>query len=109
MAAAVPAGLVGATASSQASSHFPLEPVTAATLAEAEGRRRREARARGACASGCAEVDDCLLLGGLERGCVVGVSAEEEDFGVMVCCSFSLIFVVERRLRVALLSWLVFR
>ncbi len=34
--------------------------------------------------TGCSELDDYLLLGGFERGSVVGVSAEEEEMGLLV-------------------------
>lgn len=75
-----------APASQASSQHFPLEPLPASTLAAREAARRDEARALGPCRSGCAQLDDYVLLGGgLERGCVVGVSAEEEDaFGLVV-------------------------
>ena len=71
-------------ASSQTSSHFPLEPISADILAENELRRRNEARAFGLVRSGCKEVDGYVLQGGLERGGVVGVSSEEEGFGLLV-------------------------
>ncbi|KAI3393635.1 hypothetical protein diail_3862 [Diaporthe ilicicola] len=69
---------------SQASSHFPLEPVSGATLFEQEVRRRNALARRGKCLTGCRELDDEVLLGGFERGCVVGVSAEEEKVGLLV-------------------------
>lgn len=69
---------------SQASSHFQLEPVSGATLFEQETRRRDALARRGRCLTGCSELDDQVLLGGFERGCVVGVSAEEEDVGLLV-------------------------
>lgn len=69
---------------SQASSHFPIEPVSAAVLVDAEVRRRDALRALGCCKTGCADVDDYVLLGGFERGCVVGVTAEDEELGVLV-------------------------
>ncbi|GJN81446.1 hypothetical protein PLIIFM63780_004980 [Purpureocillium lilacinum] len=77
----------GAPQASQASSHFPLDPVPASVLAAGELARRNAARALGPCGVGCAEVDDEALLGagGLERGSVVGVSCEDEDgFGLTV-------------------------
>jgi len=80
----------GAPQASQASSHFPLDPVPASVLAAGELARRNAARALGPCSVGCAEVDDEALLGagGLERGSVVGVSCEDEDgFGLTVCLS----------------------
>lgn len=69
---------------SQASSHFQLEPVSGATLFEQETRRRDALARRGRCVTGCRELDEQVLLGGFERGCVVGVSAEEEDVGLLV-------------------------
>jgi hypothetical protein len=78
---------------SQASSHFPLEPIPASVLAEAERKRRDALDELGRCSTGCAELDDHVLLGGgFERGCVVGLSAEEEDVGVLVGCRASLSF-----------------
>lgn len=69
---------------SQASSHFQIEPVSGATLFDQETRRRDTLARRGRCLTGCRELDDQVLLGGFERGCVVGVSAEEEDVGLLV-------------------------
>ncbi|KAM0274868.1 hypothetical protein ACHAQH_007793 [Verticillium albo-atrum] len=69
---------------SQASSHFPIEPVSASVLAARERRRRDGLRRRGAMVTGCREFDEVILLGGLERGSVVGMSAEEEDFGMQL-------------------------
>ncbi|KAG6367140.1 hypothetical protein INS49_001323 [Diaporthe citri] len=69
---------------SQASSHFQLEPVSGATLFEQETRRRDALARRGRCLTGCRELDDQVLLGGFERGCVVGVSAEDEDVGLLI-------------------------
>lgn len=65
-------------------SHITLEPVPATVVAGNETRRREDNQQLGNCRSGCAEVDNHVLLGGLERGSVVGVSAEKEDFGVTV-------------------------
>lgn len=59
-------------------------PVPATIIAELETRRRDANRMLGPCQSGCAEVDDYVLLGGFERGSVVGVSCEDERFGVTV-------------------------
>ncbi|KAI1392074.1 uncharacterized protein F4822DRAFT_389558 [Hypoxylon trugodes] len=68
---------------SQSSSHFPLlEPVSGATLFELEVARRR--RNTGKLRIGCKEVDDAVLLGGFERGAVVGVSSEVGDVGLVV-------------------------
>ncbi|KAI1099305.1 hypothetical protein F4804DRAFT_322252 [Jackrogersella minutella] len=72
-------------ASSHASSHFPLlEPVSGATLFELETARREKLKHRGCLRTGCVEIDDKALLGGLERGEVVGASAEEAEFGLLV-------------------------
>lgn len=47
--------------------------------------RGREGRERGVVLSGWRELDEYVLLGGLERGCVVGVSGDaEEGVGRMV-------------------------
>lgn len=69
---------------SQSSSHFQLEPVSGATLLEQETRRRDALARRGRCLTGCSELDDQVLPGGFERGCVVGISAEEDDVGLLV-------------------------
>jgi hypothetical protein len=69
---------------SQASSHFPLEAVSGETLFETESTRRSELDRKGTLRTGCRELDDCVLLGGLGRGSVVGVSAEEMDVGLLV-------------------------
>ncbi|KAI1472506.1 uncharacterized protein F4812DRAFT_454319 [Daldinia caldariorum] len=62
-----------------------LEPVSGVTLYEMESARREGLNRRGrVLKTGCAEVDDAVLLGGLERGCVVGVSAEDVEFGLLV-------------------------
>ncbi|OTA61435.1 hypothetical protein K449DRAFT_434502 [Hypoxylon sp. EC38] len=70
---------------SQASSHFPLlEPASGATLFELEAARRERLKLRGRLKVGCDEIDGKALLGGFERGEVVGVSAEEAEFGLLV-------------------------
>ncbi|KAI0405930.1 hypothetical protein F4802DRAFT_559953 [Xylaria palmicola] len=62
-----------------------LVPISGATLFRREIERRRRCHRRGVIPSGCSEIDDALLVGGgFERGCVVGVSAEEMDFGVLL-------------------------
>ncbi|KAG5975786.1 hypothetical protein E4U58_007326 [Claviceps cyperi] len=58
----------------------PLPPLPARILAAQEVRRRNALRERGSCRSGCGDLDTHVLrVGGFERGCVVGVSAEEEE------------------------------
>ncbi|KAJ4263773.1 hypothetical protein NW762_005806 [Fusarium torreyae] len=70
--------------SSQANSHFSLEPIPASNLAEKEARRRDAVAALGACKTGCAVIDQDVLMGGFERATVVGVSAEDEELGVQL-------------------------
>ncbi|KAH7157499.1 hypothetical protein B0J13DRAFT_520230 [Dactylonectria estremocensis] len=69
-------------AASQANSHSALEPISASVLADREARRRDAATALGSCRTGCADLDDYVLLGGFERGSIVGLSAEDEEMGV---------------------------
>ncbi|TPX10660.1 uncharacterized protein E0L32_008394 [Thyridium curvatum] len=69
---------------SQLSADFPLEPVTGKTLFLQDRARRNRLHGLGGCRTGCAELDDEVLLGGFERGRVVGVSAEEDDVGVLL-------------------------
>ncbi|KAF0321608.1 fasciclin domain family [Colletotrichum asianum] len=70
---------------SQASSHFPIEPVSADVLLRRETKRRDALKKRGPVRVGCREVDEYVLMGGgLERGSVVGVSAESEQMGLMI-------------------------
>ncbi|ORY67650.1 uncharacterized protein BCR38DRAFT_456344 [Pseudomassariella vexata] len=69
---------------SQASSHFAVEPISGATLFEVENTRREELKRMGVLRTGCREIDEYVLGGGLERGCVVGLSAEEADMGLLI-------------------------
>ncbi|KAL0764748.1 hypothetical protein CaCOL14_012554 [Colletotrichum acutatum] len=69
---------------SQASSHFPLEPVSAAILCSRETKRRDAAVARGRVQVGSREVDEEVLGGGFERGSVVGLSSESEQMGILI-------------------------
>ncbi|KAK7917093.1 hypothetical protein PG985_010701 [Apiospora marii] len=73
---------------SQASSHFPLEPISGATLFDVEVARREQLHRRGALATGCGEIDRQVLGGrgggGFERGSVVGISAEGMDTGLLI-------------------------
>ncbi|TGJ84879.1 hypothetical protein E0Z10_g3882 [Xylaria hypoxylon] len=62
-----------------------LTPVSGATLFRREIERRESLHCRGVVPTGCPEIDDALLLGGgFERGCVVGISTEEVDFGLLL-------------------------
>lgn len=70
---------------SQASSHLALEPVVASAVLNGERERRISNQKLGACRTGCDDIDDYVLMGGLERGAVVGLSSEREDeFGLVV-------------------------
>ncbi|CAG9995792.1 unnamed protein product [Clonostachys byssicola] len=70
---------------SQASSHLALEPVVASTVLNGERERRISNQKLGACRTGCDDIDDHVLMGGLERGSVVGLSSEREDeFGLVL-------------------------
>lgn len=71
-----------------------LEPIPATIVAENETRRRDENQRLGSCLSGCVELDEYVLLGGLERGSVVGVSAEREEFGFTVREIYSRVFFI---------------
>ncbi|KAF5704182.1 hypothetical protein FMUND_12654 [Fusarium mundagurra] len=69
---------------SQASSHFQLEPIPAAILVDKEVKRRDAIVLLGACKTGCKVIDEEVMLGGFERGSVVGISAEDEELGVQL-------------------------
>ncbi|KAK7209709.1 hypothetical protein V2G26_016887 [Clonostachys chloroleuca] len=70
---------------SQASSHLALEPVVASAVLNGERERRISNQKLGACRTGCDDIDDYVLMGGLERGAVVGLSSEREDeFGLVL-------------------------
>ncbi|KZZ89668.1 hypothetical protein AAL_07561 [Moelleriella libera RCEF 2490] len=73
-----------AAASPSPSSTYLLTPISAATVADQDAERRDRARQRlGPCSTGCADVDAWVLVGGgLERGSVVGVSADDEATGL---------------------------
>lgn len=79
-------GRMGSNSNAADASLAPLlVPISGATLFAQESTRRRNLRQKGAIPTGCPEIDDVLLLGGgFERGCVVGVSAEDVNFGVLV-------------------------
>lgn len=59
-------------------------PICGSTLYELEGARREELQRAGTFRTGCREIDEQVLVDGLERGSVVGISAEELDFGLLV-------------------------
>jgi hypothetical protein len=70
--------------SSSEASYFALEPISGAVLLDQELLRYEVSQSRGSIFTGCEELDHHVLLGGLERGWVVGLSAEEETFGLLV-------------------------
>lgn len=69
---------------SQVSSHFQLEPISGSTLYNLEDARRKRLGARGTLKTGCEEIDKQALVDGFERGVVVGISAEEMEYGLVV-------------------------
>ncbi|KAL2132028.1 hypothetical protein VTI74DRAFT_4287 [Chaetomium olivicolor] len=69
---------------SQANSHFPIEPLPASSLLDQEVARKAHLARKGNLTTGCKDLDEYVLLGGFERGSVVGVSAEEEEVGVAI-------------------------
>ncbi|KAK4137058.1 hypothetical protein BT67DRAFT_440059, partial [Trichocladium antarcticum] len=62
----------------------PLQPLPASVLLEQELARKNLLCKKGNIRTGCKELDEYVLLGGLERGSVVGVSAEEEEMGMLL-------------------------
>lgn len=85
------------TTTTTASTPIPLDPVSGAALYDLEVSRRRALAAAGSrprlAGTGCPEIDrEVLLCGGFERGSVVGVSAEDVDFGVLVSSFYSYSF-----------------
>lgn len=62
-----------------------LNPDSAAFYAKKEIARRNSLQAEGALKTGCVDLDTNVLLGGFERGTIVGVSAEDEEgAGILV-------------------------
>lgn len=58
----------------------PAQPILASSLLDVEERQRHRFASRGErITTACAEVDEPVLDGGLERGIVLGVSAEGEE------------------------------
>ncbi len=68
------------------------KPLPASLVLDQELARRELLSANGNLMTGCSELDDYLLLGGFERGSVVGVSAEEEEMGLLVSFLFFFVF-----------------
>lgn len=63
-----------------------IAPLSASLLLDRELARKEALASRGNLMTGCGELDGYVLLGGFERGSVVGVSAEEEEVGLAVSC-----------------------
>ncbi|KAG9258745.1 uncharacterized protein F5Z01DRAFT_217067 [Emericellopsis atlantica] len=59
---------------------FALEPIPATIIASNEIKRRDVNIDAGRLYVGCSEIDNQVLLGGFDRGAVVGVSSEVESF-----------------------------
>ncbi|KAK4145749.1 uncharacterized protein C8A04DRAFT_10379 [Dichotomopilus funicola] len=65
-----------------------MEPLPASLLLDHEIARKEALADKGNVMTGCPELDEYVLLGGLERGSVVGVSAEEEEMSMLVGFQF---------------------
>ncbi|KAM7221650.1 hypothetical protein V8F06_003041 [Rhypophila decipiens] len=60
-------------------------PVPASVLVDGElARRARLKPGTGNILTGCREIDEYVLLGGFERGSVVGVSSEDDEVGLLI-------------------------
>ncbi|KAK0655885.1 hypothetical protein B0T16DRAFT_451511 [Cercophora newfieldiana] len=59
-------------------------PLPASALLDRELTRKQTLWDTGNILTGCVELDEDVLLGGLERGSVVGISAEDEDVGLRI-------------------------
>jgi len=75
---------IDASEASPEASYSELEPTSAAVLLDQEITHREGLESRGNIFTGCDELDDHVLLGGMQRGRVIGLSAEEETFGLLV-------------------------
>src|SRR4051794_22760693 len=56
----------------------------ASTLLSDELQSHHSLHAKGTFLTGCSELDSTILLGGLSRGSVAGISAEDEDVALRV-------------------------
>ncbi|KAK3330875.1 hypothetical protein B0H66DRAFT_545095, partial [Apodospora peruviana] len=56
----------------------------ASDLVEQRDLERKRKRGRNILTTGCKDIDEHVLLGGFERGCVVGVSAEDDEMGLLI-------------------------
>lgn len=61
-----------------------LEPLPASELLKQEIFRKESLHKKGNPKTGCTELDEYVLRGGFERGSVVGLSAEDDEAGMLV-------------------------
>ncbi|KAL2259673.1 hypothetical protein VTK26DRAFT_6554 [Humicola hyalothermophila] len=61
-----------------------LKPLLASVLLEEELTRKETLGKKGILRTGCNELDEYVLLGGFERGSVVGLSAEEDEVAMLI-------------------------
>jgi RecA/RadA recombinase len=73
-----------ASDTSSEASYFEQEPISGAVLLDQELLHREKCEVKGTILTGCSGLDDYVLLGGLTPGRVVGLSAEDETFGLLV-------------------------
>lgn len=60
-------------------------PVPASVMVDRElARKKKPTQEKGNILTGCREIDEYVLLGGFQRGSVVGVSSEDDEMGVLV-------------------------
>lgn len=72
----------------------PLQPLSAALLLDHELARRGSLSRKGNLTTGSAELDEHVLLGGFQRGSVVGISAEEDEMGLSVRFFYFFLFFI---------------
>ena len=81
-------------------SRAPILPLPASIIAAEQREQRDMLKGLGTCRSDCGEVDDYVLMGGFERGSVVGISAEDEtQIGLAVCSPKANTHLLECQLR----------
>ncbi|KAK0633200.1 hypothetical protein B0T14DRAFT_575048 [Immersiella caudata] len=59
-------------------------PLPASVLLDRELSHKSSLRRKGNILTGCPELDEYVLLGGFERGSVVGISSEDEEFALRI-------------------------
>jgi hypothetical protein len=83
-------------------------PLPASQLLDSEIARRETLASKGRIQTGCHGIDEHVLLGGFDRGSVVGVSVEEEGVGLAVSSYFiflSWVFIIPFSLFCFVLFW----